>query len=935
MSGKFTLARLLALTASAGMAAAGVLPETLIVSQAQFYPLHDTPRGYLGRYVDQPLLVDNAAAGKNPFNTRMTPAELTVSRRQALAAGLDGFAFFPKPELFDLGAAAGCGEAKHVPIICLWMHRKTEMESFGRALSNPQGVRIGGKTLVLSYWTQKYNTAGQVKAKLADVRSRYGDKFVFVPDIQWVANHRLRNEFRERGMLTEATREELRKIFRDYLRVSDGIYVGETHMMSKYENGDRVFDGAFYREIASLMRAAVDEPEFAGRKLLGMSALLGHENAYMRGCNTSHDGTRTLRNSFAAAAAVKPDFIMIPEWDEYNENTCAAPTLYNSYSTERILRCLSDRLKGRKPAMRAGDDASLPNLIVSYRKSLSPGENICIEVLNVPDGTRRGKFRCEIGITDEHGDPLAVSGDRELDGGELCEMRFRLPARDIAARTRAPRVCVSWSTPDGGSGSVSDGLHPIDLAPANSWNCKWVKQPIRDLAPMIESAVAFDGEKIRVALECAEPIRYAMLCGNGRIQYIHGRPDEPASLFRESAEHAVFEVSPFYPKTLLGKKFRLSVPNAEGAEWAFGDKVTRGRDKFTGWISQWAEPIFLRLPKSALPAAKLEIDYPGVYRGEIPLAAAWKKGAYVVSGTNGIQFAAARFRGQCQYPQAWNGNRCDFSVTPDADRGSMMYHVQITTMSGRTWRSAPLVKGVSRPPELVYDFSEAAGNALFPQSGERFFCAVAGGPHTVASLWNRGPTAKGVIPASSAYWQTVVDSCPRREVQNDGSAALVFDGRDDYVSLPHETIPATSGFELSMKVYPERAGGKEMIFASRIIDGGGSLWGVWHDAGRVSAAYTSKNPDGVDKGWCEVSTPCPLKPGAWNEISVRLAGGKLELSVNGASVSKPCTGGAAYVTDCILGGWPGKGFLPFAGKVRKLAVRHGDALCVQPPASAD
>ena len=172
--------RVLAFVALAALSSqARILPKPLIVSQAQFYPLHDTPRGYLGRYVDQPLLIDNAAAGANPLNTRMTPAELTVSRRHALAAGLDGFAFFPKPELYALGAAAGMPEARHVPIICLWMHEKTEMESFGKAICNPQGVRIGDKTLVLSYWTDKHNTPEQVKAKLDAVRKRWGDRFVF------------------------------------------------------------------------------------------------------------------------------------------------------------------------------------------------------------------------------------------------------------------------------------------------------------------------------------------------------------------------------------------------------------------------------------------------------------------------------------------------------------------------------------------------------------------------------------------------------------------------------------------------------------------------------------------------------------------------------------------------------------------------------------
>ena len=42
--------RVLAFAALAALSAqARILPKPLIVSQAQFYPLHDTPRGYLGR----------------------------------------------------------------------------------------------------------------------------------------------------------------------------------------------------------------------------------------------------------------------------------------------------------------------------------------------------------------------------------------------------------------------------------------------------------------------------------------------------------------------------------------------------------------------------------------------------------------------------------------------------------------------------------------------------------------------------------------------------------------------------------------------------------------------------------------------------------------------------------------------------------------------
>ena len=38
-----------------------------------------------------------------------------------------------------------------------------------------------------------------------------------------------------------------------------------------------------------------------------------------------------------------------------------------------------------------GDDVSVPNIILSYRKSLSPGEWLYFEAVNVPDGSRMGE----------------------------------------------------------------------------------------------------------------------------------------------------------------------------------------------------------------------------------------------------------------------------------------------------------------------------------------------------------------------------------------------------------------------------------------------------------------------------------------------------------------------------------------------------------------
>ena len=87
---------------------------------------------------------------------------------------------------------------------------------------------------------------------------------------------------------------------------------------------------------------------------------------------------------------MRPAAGMISGGDEENENTHFRPTVCNGFSAARILRYFADRSVGRALDVLPGDDVTIPNLIVSYRKSLVAGEPIEVEVRNVPDGTFKG-----------------------------------------------------------------------------------------------------------------------------------------------------------------------------------------------------------------------------------------------------------------------------------------------------------------------------------------------------------------------------------------------------------------------------------------------------------------------------------------------------------------------------------------------------------------
>ena len=936
--------------AADAFAAPRVLPRTYVVAQSQMYPLREPLRGYLGLYVDQPLCVDQTLSREAPHGTRIGQEDFERQQREVLACGADGFAFFSgRKGALEAGAASTVSNAVTMSIIKMWGDVADDMDAFRRAAGNPRGMSHGGRQVILGYWTQYHNTPEQFAAKLAAVRREVGDRFLYVADVNYdpalcAVHHRS-------GGINDAAKESFRENCRRYLRVADGICITEVILMRRPDAERFVWrhNAELYRTLACLAAETLDEPEFRGRKLLVLSAINGHENAYTRGYSTPHDGTRTLRETLRTAIEARADIVRLGEWDEWNENTCFRPTLCNSYATTRILRRFTQKLRGEPPSPMPGDDASVPNLIVTFRKCLAPGENLYVELLNVPDGSPRTDVSCIVELADERGTALRTFPEVLLDSAALCERRLEVDSADLSP-ARAVCVRLAWRTSDGRSGRIDEGFHPIDLAPGNAWNHKAVKQPIRDLARMERTDVDFADGKVSASLACAEPIRYAMLCGNGDILRIHGRPGL-ADRFVEDASNAVFMLSGTKWKGIsrrweFFRTAQCSVPGVPEAEWTLGAsaKVQRGVAFPISWIAMYAEPLFLRVPKARLADARLSVSLPQTIDGEIPLGAAFAQGACSMGATGGVQVTAARLDRQPFYPDALDGKTCGFEDAPVPNRASIAYFVQVVTMSGKTWRSRPFVQEAAdgratlrvpsatdgtkdvvlpavRVPRLEYDFSPVAGDVIRVRTGERRWFGMAGGPFVQALLRNRGPGTVDVIDflRETEYLRTAVDSHPRRERQPDGSWAFVFDGWDDYAGFPWETIPQFSAWRLSFEVWPARTDRREVVYAARFSESNGSLWGVYNDRGRVLVGYAGF-PTRTE--WTAVVSPAILSTNAWNSVEVTLDGRRLSLSVNGTPpAEKPCLLPGKSTSVSILGGFPGRDAF-FKGRIRNLSVDH-------------
>ena len=934
--------------ALASMAVARVLPETLVLAQCEFYPLREQDRGYLHRYVDQPLFVDPNLPEDAPdpaFTTRrhrfwgewFSQADWNRAQELGLDSGFDGFGFFPRPHRVRYWNAMERSPVPgflSVPIAPSWgvSDDGSDMEKwFGQAIESTKGYRFGGKTLILSYRFHRSNPPERLRMKLDRMRRRFGDRFLFVCDVSGIINP---DEALSKGRLSDETVNRRRAMVREYLRVCDGVILGDAFSCMGFEGDSRVFFSSHYAQVAEMLKVTVEEPEFKGRKLLGLGAVLAHENHTMQFWTAGEDGLRTLTESLRIACATAPDVILMPEWDEFNENSCVGPTLANGFSVKRVLRHFKAALKGVPCKPCPGDDLSVPNLIVSCRRNVSPGEKMVIDVLNVPDGGSKGALDVAVDVLDAEGRIVATFPVLRTDEAELAHLRFPVDSAALAEKTRAARIKVRWSREDGTCGVVADGLHPVGIAPANGWCLKEVHQPIRDIAPVDPAThIAFSGGRIMADLRCGEPIRYAFVCGNGQIFHVAGDPASACVRFAEDASNAVFSVSGTSPQFLDLKRFRYRVDGVSSAEWLDRFGAHSGMEFRTDWLANVGDPYYLRIPKAELSSARLEIDFGATFKGCVPLQTAYAEGAYALGGKAGVQFAVTRMRRQSRYPSPANSRALSFDVPVDADMPSTVYHVQLVTMSGRTWRSSPFVvephsapvrmkvkcaadgalREISLPsarvPRIAYDLSPLAGTFLPTTDRHLHFATVLGGQYSIATLWNRSSSGSSDAPLGFwPNWREVESSAPARRREADGGWSLEFDGVDDLVVFPWETVPQNSAYRVKFALLPLCGGGQTALFSSK------SLLNVRLEDGRlrVSAA-----------GVKDCDTGLEVADGSWHQIELEHAGDSFAAYVDGRRFTTKAKLPATFMSSLAFG-LPLKGsdMKAFRGRLRDIVFDH-------------
>ena len=343
---------------------------------------------------------------------------------------------------------------------------KLAMQRIEEALAAPNTFRIDGKLILTSYPAIRIDKLETYKKIKEELVRRWGDKVALMPYFSPFP-------LETRRVFDKKELELVKENLRTALRAIDGLCFS----LETVINHNRRTNPRFAVEVAApIIHSVLSEPEFKD-KFFGMTVSCGHENCYRWNYAKDCTGTRRLRDNYEAVLVMKPDFINATEWDEENENTHHRPTIAQGFVQQRLLRHATRTLNGEAQEPFPGDDTSLPNLVVSYRKALLAGEPIEVEVLNIPDGTFAWK--------DQAGAIVKSYPPRRLSADELTAAWFVTDVTELLDHPILKPELTVWF--DGQVKTLSEGFWPLSLHANRTLDFRWVKQAIREKTACVKS----------------------------------------------------------------------------------------------------------------------------------------------------------------------------------------------------------------------------------------------------------------------------------------------------------------------------------------------------------------------------------------------------------------------------------------------------------------
>ena len=904
-----------------------VTERTLVFSRSQMK--YGLEAHYLRRWVDRPLLIDPALRRSERKYAMIFPSYRRILDT-VVSYELDGLAFFPETS-GRMGAFEYTDRAA-VPGLSLLPEfiAKDDLESkravLQAALACRSCVRINGKILITSYRADSLKPE-QWSRLLIALRKEFGPVFLFVPSISkpcaegwgtWI------DRFDSDTGVAAPDRARLRQYLRDYASVTDGLYVASAAAMKK----DRRLHHRFYGEfVAPFFADLLAEPDMAG-KVFGLSACVAHINCTRLGYTLGDDGTRTLRNSFEAASSVRPDVIIIPEWDEQNENTSLRPTVDNSFSSRRIIRYYMQRIKGDTPTPMPGDDTDLPNIILSYRKLLTLGEQLRIEILNVPDADPADTYTVRLQLHGLDRKVVHRFPSRMFKARELHEFTEILPSETLAAHTAlVPALEVTRA---GETRMFDRGWRPIQLRATWNWDYKWVKQPLRDLARVQECELTIEDTAdprhvlLSGRVQCDEPLASVELIENGAVVYA---PDSRPDALRQLDDHVMlaFEYRAQRRRSITGH-VRVtdgacrwpSAYETPSYSWYLKDGDLQ-LQRYVGWRQNVA---YLAIPKRDVQKAKLEFKV-GDLAQTLPVRDIVERELISYHDGRDVTVTVSRFLKQNDHPPHLDSREATFRALVRPDLKTSLFHIRAVTKTGRIFRSWPVLRESShggravqlpvwsdtaqarvmvnvsavRVPDIRYQLNDRHGAALVTDQGRPFW-GILGGYTDSVTARGGGASNDGTPFIRASQFPNDAECNAPQWCTEDGRTCLSFNGNGAHVALPQGVLPRRGAFHLTLEIKPLSAGPQILFVHRRHYIGSLSLR---LDNGKLGGSFTTDRLHTYT-----FKTDMAVPTGMWSTVEAIYDLECMLFRVNGKEAGPfECRGPGLYDMSSVVGGFGG------------------------------
>ncbi|MBQ7208633.1 MAG: hypothetical protein IJS01_12620 [Lentisphaeria bacterium] len=890
---------------------------------------------YLHRWYDRPLYQNSGLAHARKKNMKVSDAEAQALKTALERGKISGIAsllhtsgrtsFFKTSLDNHLRLHGELGARRSAAAI-----NRAYLPIAGMMLAGPNVFRFNGKPLISFY------PAAVDVSYIKDIReafqAKFGNKFNLVPYVPFYDKHKFS---RAGDPLKAADIDAMAEALRSQLRISDGILISGTHFLRSGGRTDTAFG---FKVMIPILHKIFSEPEFKD-KFLAYGLIQGHENQYRWNFTRDSEGVATLRRELEFVAALRPDVCLLTEWDEVNENTCYRPMVNTGWSSLRMVRYFSEKIRGEKITSFPGDDLSVPNLIFSYRRRLLAGETAEYQVSNIPDQTPAREYRITLILTDAKGNVVRRFAPRSLKSTECAETTFTAPAAELLKyQLVKPRLEITWK---GGRYTPPDSFWAQELRADWNQDWQWAKHPLREQLCGIRAdytITPYENGLLRLKGKITGPVPLAqaeILDGSDTVWMADNRPG-----LRETDDDAVIRIE-FHGLARFDFKASFDLRRAPGARTGSGRKLP-WTFKENKWNSNFSRSFYLRLPKKEIDEAVLDIRVPGIFNENIPVREIMKKqivGYY--AGKHGLHMVLSRYNSQYRIPEHVNRKEVsfDFFVLP-ADPKKSVFSARCIDQKGNTWRgaekslytpsgktriftvydkSAGRVVKVSADENLltpmIFDFTPGRGTVVPNSSGRKYY-AVMNGCTPLASGIGFGGSRYGSLMFDALLKGGEYPELPRRIPEDGGTWSMEFDKRS-HLSLPMQVVPMYAGYKVSMKILvPELSTHEQFIFGS-----GSHGFMLSVSNGRLRAQmFLGVRFDATGSGLVYAESAGKLIPGKWNDVSVLFDQKTFTVYLNGEP-GEPVgvTGNQMRPKAGILGG--GEDLKScFTGKIKDLSI---------------